>query len=140
MKLSKTSAHAALALAFLAGRDDGGPTQARQVAEHLGIPTDSALKILQTLARNRLIQSQLGRAGGYRFHRLASEISLVEVVEATDGPIAAHMPVPSPQQRDLAPGLGLLETACERAAEGLRDTLGGYTVADLAQLDETAPV
>ena len=59
MKLSKSSAQAVLAMAFLAEQPTGSVIQARQVGGHLGIPTDSALKILQVLARHGLLASQL---------------------------------------------------------------------------------
>ena len=42
MKLSKTSALAALAMAYLAQQNDSDPIQAGHIATHLGIPTDSA--------------------------------------------------------------------------------------------------
>ena len=134
MKLSKTSAHAALAIAFLANQTSDGPTQARSVAEHLGIPTDSALKILQALSRHRLIKSQLGRSGGYLVHRPAETISLLEIVEAIDGPIAGEMPI-SNHINHLDFSMNILQSACQHAAEQLRNTLKHYTVSDLVQLD-----
>lgn len=131
MKLSKSSAHAALALAFLANRTEDGPTQARQVAEHLNIPVDSALKILQALARGQLIQSQLGRAGGYRLHHRPENVSLLEIVEVMDGPIAAQVPLTHAE--DAGASIDLLEAACRQAATSLRSELSRYTVADLAR-------
>lgn len=96
MKLSKTSAHAVLAVAYLASCKDNGVVQARQVAEHLSIQTDSALKILQVLAQHKLIDSRLGRSGGYQFTKLASEVTLLQIIEAVDGPVVSGIP---PHQR-----------------------------------------
>ncbi|QQE13593.1 Rrf2 family transcriptional regulator [Planctomycetota bacterium] len=135
MKLSKTSAHAALAIAFLASKCNEGPTQARTVAEHLGIPTDSALKILQALSRHRLIKSQLGRSGGYLLHRPSEGISLLEIVEAIDGPIAGEMPI-SQHANKLDYSMNILQNACVHAAEQLRDSLSKYTIADLIMIEE----
>lgn len=132
MKLSKTSAHAALALAFLANRTDQGTIQARQVAEFLHVPVESALKILQALARGRLIQSQLGRTGGYRFHRSAEDISLLDIVETIDGPIVPRLPLTDVDE-DVLASIDLLQIACQQAALGLRTELARYTVADLAR-------
>ncbi|WP_432798395.1 RrF2 family transcriptional regulator [Poriferisphaera sp. WC338] len=135
MKLSKTSAHAALAIAFLAGRTNSGPTQARAVAEHLGIPTDSALKILQALSRHRLIKSQLGRSGGYILQRPADSISLLEIVEAIDGPIAGEMPI-SQHPHSLDHSMNILHRACQNAADQLRESLERYNVADLIYIEQ----
>ena len=137
MKLSKTSAHAALAVAFLADRGHEGPTQARTVAEHLGIPTDSALKILQTLSRHRLIKSQLGRSGGYLLLRPSENVSLLEIVEAIDGPIAGEMPI-SQHTEKLDFSMNILHGACEHAADQLRQSLDKYSVADLIFSEEPA--
>lgn len=134
MKLSKTSAHAALAMAYLATRTDGSLLQARTVAEYLGVPTDSALKILQGLARRGLIHSQLGRTGGYRLQRPAAQVSLLEIVEAIDGPIGAMLPI-SEAEPHLHGGLDLIQSVCEQAARLIRQELARTTVADLAACD-----
>ena len=130
MKLSKTSAHAALAVAYLAGLPSDTPIQARQIAEHLGIPTDSALKILQAMVRQRIIQSQLGRAGGYMLTRPAQQVTLLEIVEAIDGPISAALPIRADQGAKSI-GLEKLSRICENVAERLRAELTRFSVADL---------
>lgn len=132
MKLSKTSAQAALALAFLAEQEADAVVQARQVAAHLGIPTDSALKILQTLARQELILSQLGRSGGYRLHKPAASVTLAQIVEAIDGPISGTMRLDA-RREGTAGSMDLLQSVCEQAATRLREELSRTTVADLAR-------
>ena len=96
MRFSRTAAYAALSIAYLDRVSGPTPVRAREIADHLGIPTDSALKVLQTLVRQGLIHSQLGRHGGYRMVRDASTLSLREVVEAIDGPILATVAVDDP--------------------------------------------
>ncbi len=139
MKLTKTSAQAALAMGYLADRSEDRPTQARQVAEHLGIPTDSALKILQTLVRQQLLRSQLGRSGGYQMIAPAEHISLLQIVEAIDGPISAELPL-HPTDDALARPLATLRETCARSAQQLRIELSRITVADLAASAGDAPV
>lgn len=130
MKLSKTSAHAALAMAYLASQNGDAVIQARQIAEHLGVPTDSALKVLQTLSRHRLVQSQLGRTGGYRMDRAAQDVTLLQIVEAIDGPVDAMVPLTA--AGDEA-GMGVLRSLCEQVAQRVRSELAGTTVADLVR-------
>ena len=132
MKLSKTSAQAALALTFLAEQERGVVVQARQVAAYLGIPTDSALTILQVLARQELILSQLGRTGGYRLHKPADQITLAHIVEAIDGPISGSMRLSSNHARSTG-SLELLQSICDEAATTLRQQLSRTTVADLVR-------
>jgi Rrf2 family protein len=131
MKLTKASAQAALAMAFLAERCGDGLVQTRQVAEHLSVPTDSALKILQALARQGLIRSQLGRAGGYALDRPADQITLLDVFEAIDGPITAAVPV-SEQDPALAPAVQTLQRVADRAVAHIRAEWASTTIASLA--------
>lgn len=138
MKLSKTSAQAALALAFLADQPSGAIVQARHIATHLGIPTDSALKILQVLARQEIIASQLGRTGGYRLHRVPQDISLAQIVEAIDGPISGAMRLDA--REPVVASVMLLQSVCDQAAARLREELGRTTVADLARCNQPKPV
>ena len=136
MKLSKTSAQAALALAYLAEQDNTQIIQAKQVAQHLGIPSDSALKILQALARHDLIHSRLGRTGGYRLAMLPQDISLLQVIEAIDGPINGQVRLDHAPQ-SITGGLDLLQAISQQAAERIRMELSQTTVADLVKSNRT---
>lgn len=131
MKLSKTSALAALAMTFLARQNNSTVTQARQVAEHLDIPLDSALKILQCLARHRLIDSQLGRGGGYRLTKTPDQVNLLQIVEAIDGPLDVGVSLYGPTDQ-LAASTNMLDTICHQVALRVRDQLAAVTVASLA--------
>jgi len=137
VKLSKTSAQAALAMAYLASRAGDGLIRARHIAEHLGIPTDSALKILQSLARQEMILSQLGRGGGYRLHRNPEQISLLNIVEAIDGPISGEMRLDS-RDGHASPSVLMLRSVCMEAAKGLREELSRISVADLVHSGQGA--
>ena len=132
MKLTKTATQAALAMAFLAGQPENQPTQARQVAKHLQIPIDSALKVLQTLSRQNLLVSRLGRHGGYVMPSAADSITLLQVVEAIDGPIVVDMSFDESRSGALASPRSTLESVCRRAVDGIRRELMQVTVADLA--------
>lgn len=130
MRLSKTSAQAMLALAYLSQQKPGVVTQARQVAVYLGIPTDSALKILQVLARQEIILSHLGRSGGYRLIKSPAQITLAQIVEVIDGPIIGSTRLSTPRA-DMAESLDRLQTICNQVAEQIRRQLGHATVSDL---------
>jgi len=132
LKLSKTSAQAALALAYLAVQPADSTIRARQVASHLRIPTESALKILQQLAQRGLLKSRLGRTGGYRLGMPAEKITLRDVVEAIDGPVSAGFPQLNAAD-NLRGRLNLLRTVCETVAKGVCEKLQRTTVADLAK-------
>ena len=130
MKLTKSSAHAALAMTYLARQSDNGLVQARQVAAQLGIPTDSALKILQALARQGLIRSQLGRSGGYQLETHPNDVTLLQIVEAIDGPIHAQIPLRETSEQ-LSGCMEVLKASFEETTRQIRAELNRTTLASL---------
>jgi Rrf2 family protein len=132
VKLSKTATQAALALAYLAQQSEAKlSTRAKDVAEHLKIPLDSALKVLQALVRQNLLASQLGRSGGYRLELEPEQVTLLQIVEAVDGPLGTRLPLGHADEH-LADPLAKLAELCETSVQGIRSTLDTLTVADLA--------
>ncbi len=50
-----------------------------------GLPKEYLSKALQSLSRASLLKSTLGNSGGYRLAKPASEISVLDIVEAVEG-------------------------------------------------------
>lgn len=90
MKLSTRCRYAALALFDIAFHSDGQPTQVRQIAERQDIPTRFLEQIFQDLKRAELVDGKRGRNGGYFLRRDPAEISLGDVMRATDGPLEVN--------------------------------------------------
>ena len=55
------------------------------LAEFHGVPKEYLSKAMQALAAAGLIEGTLGPKGGYRLKRAASEITLLQIVEAVEG-------------------------------------------------------
>ena len=85
---TKKTDYALLALCFLAGEGSERLIGPREIAQRHEIPAELLAKVMQTLAKRHLILSVPGPTGGYRLGREAAQISIAEVVEATDGPLA----------------------------------------------------
>jgi len=139
MKLSKTATLAALAVAYLSTRRNDGHIQARHVADYLHIPTDSALKVLQALARRGVINSHLGRSGGYYLENEPHNVTLLQIVEAVEGPIEPELPVES-DGNGLSNPIDQLRKACNRVAHSMRHELDRTTVAELAEGMNGTPI
>jgi Rrf2 family protein len=84
--LSKTSQYALRAVVHLA-RDHGDPVSSAEVAAALEVPANYLSKILHTLSRAGLVDSERGPGGGYRLARPADGISIADVIGAVD-PVA----------------------------------------------------
>jgi Rrf2 family transcriptional regulator, nitric oxide-sensitive transcriptional repressor len=59
----------------------------REIAARTAIPGAHLAKVIQTLARAGLVETTRGRGGGVRLARDPGAISLLEVVEAIQGPL-----------------------------------------------------
>lgn len=71
-------------MTYLAGQPSGKLTGAREVSEAEKIPMPFLWKILQNLARRKLIRSFKGVRGGYELARPAGKITLQDIIGATD--------------------------------------------------------
>lgn len=74
---------------YLAGYE-GDRAKAAEIAEAMDIPTGFLHQVLQELQRSRLVTSRPSRSGGYNLARPPSEITILEIVEALEGPIEAE--------------------------------------------------
>jgi Rrf2 family protein len=87
LKLSKKADYGLIAVRHLAEQPPAAACSAREIASTYGIPTELLAKILQKLAKNRLLVSQHGTNGGYTLARRPSEITAFEVIRAIEGPL-----------------------------------------------------
>ena len=71
-----------------AARCPDAKLSAAKVADATAIPAPTVAKLMGTLARSGLLTASRGVAGGFALARLPGQISVAEIVEAVDGPIA----------------------------------------------------
>ena len=86
LRISKLTDYAILVMVELTRR--GEMLSAQAVAERVGIELPTASKVLKMLASHGLLASYRGANGGYRASRAADDISVAEVIEAIEGPVA----------------------------------------------------
>jgi Rrf2 family transcriptional regulator, iron-sulfur cluster assembly transcription factor len=85
MIYSRSSEYAIRALVHLAHAPEGKFTMARQIAEEEGIPAFFLAKILQQLARKKMLLSSKGPTGGFSIRGSSGDLRLIDVVESLDG-------------------------------------------------------
>ncbi|KAF1695600.1 SUF system Fe-S cluster assembly regulator [Pseudoxanthomonas jiangsuensis] len=87
LRVTKLTDYATVVLTVLAARQ-GQVLSAAELAEHSGLEQPTVSKLLKPLAQAGLVEGLRGVHGGYRLSRDATEISLIEIVEAMEGPLA----------------------------------------------------
>jgi len=84
MLFSRSAEYGIRAMTFLATLPPGRLAGAREISESEQIPMAFLWKILQNLAKRRLIRSFKGLRGGYELAQPANQLTLSMIVEATD--------------------------------------------------------
>jgi Rrf2 family protein len=85
--LRRNTDYALRAMVNLAGHYGNEPVSSRTVAVEENIPYQLACKLMQKLHNAKLVDSYMGSKGGFRLSREPSEISLLEVIKAIQGPV-----------------------------------------------------
>jgi FeS assembly SUF system regulator len=89
MRLSSLADYAVVMLSAAARHCGGvGRLNATLLADETGIPLPTVQKLVSRLSSAGLIESARGTGGGFRLARPAAAISLADIIEAVEGPIA----------------------------------------------------
>ena len=83
MLLTRASEYALLSLDVI--RKSDAPLGAEQLANELSIPKSFLAKILQSLAKQSILESRKGAHGGFILAKEISEISVNEIIYAAEG-------------------------------------------------------
>lgn len=136
MRITRKSDYGLRAMVELAQRRGRLPVPIAEIASAQSIPDPFTEKIMQVLKRAELIVATQGRGGGYALARPPEEVSVKEIIEALEGPVALVS--------CLDPTLRcMIEEGCPTSGfwtlinERFERVLGATTLADL--LDEEVP-
>lgn len=83
--LSNTSKYAIRSLLYLSLHGDNNLLNSREIAQKLNVPEPFLGKIMQTLAKKKILSSQRGLSGGFKFLKKPSEIYFLDIIEIFDG-------------------------------------------------------
>lgn len=130
-RLNRLTDYAVVALAQMALRPDR-QVNATRLAEDTGMSQPTAAKVLNLLAKGGLLASQRGASGGYTLARPAQEISVAEIIQTMDGPIALTACVEGATDTCGVEALCPMRGNWERVNTAIRMALDGVTLADMA--------
>ena len=128
MKLTRASSYALHAVAFMAAQKTEKPVASHKIAEDRGIPERFLLKVLKPLVSARVLTSIKGPNGGYKLARQPNDITMLEILEAVDGPIRGQAPF---SEENNSPLNNKLESICKTSADNVRKQLEKIKISEL---------
>jgi Rrf2 family protein len=145
MKLTRAASYALHAVVHMAQQKvQNTPVASHNIAAERGIPERFLLKVLKPLVSQRILLSVKGPNGGYRLARQASDITMLDIIEAVDGTLRGYAPErPTDKDKDHTPAEvkkfnqtwnslhPKLEQVCGQTAEQIRKQLEKVRISDL---------
>ncbi len=136
MIYSKPCMHGLRAVIYIATRNSESPVRGEDIATEEELPQPFLSKILKVLASRGILHSVRGPGGGFKLARLASQIRLLDIVEAIDGlSMFEECALGWKSCRDEQPCP--LHNSWKPMRESLRSYLVETSVADLVTLETT---
>ena len=132
MRISAKADYAVRAAAELAAAPSGRLVKGEELARAQGIPLEFLENILRAMRVAGIVIAQRGVDGGYALARPATEITLAEVVDAVEGPLAGMQRTPL-EDLDYPGVAARLVDVWIAMRESMRAVLGSVTLADLAE-------
>jgi Rrf2 family protein len=139
LRLSKKADYALMAMKHLAQNGSASSTSAREIAEQYDIPIELMAKVLQRLVRTGLLASTQGTRGGYTLGRSPASISVVDVIEAIDGPLTVTACSTEKNDCDQYSKCSIRDPLWQ-IREKIAAALGTVTIAEIAAETAAAPV
>ena len=133
MRLSSMADYAVVTMCAAARHCGSARISAAELAEETGLPSPTVQKVVSLLSRAGLLRATRGAGGGLQLARPAAAITLADIVEAVEGPIALT-PCVERGRHDCA-----LESCCSLRPhwgivnEALRGALANVPLTRLAQ-------
>ena len=132
MRLTHLADYAVVMMTAAARREASARLSACELSAETGVPLPTAQKLMGKLASAGLLTSVRGAGGGFTLARAVTEISLADIVEAVEGPIAMTMCAGSDEASDCAldahcrikPHMGIV-------GEAVRGALGAVSLQQL---------
>lgn len=118
-----------LAAAYVARHKEQGLVISQAIAKEYNIPLEYLLKIMQQLVRVRILSSKRGPRGGFYLARPAGKISMLDIIEAVEGPMQRSLSLDENAPKDK------FSTKAERAYQKIiartRDELKKVKLSEL---------
>lgn len=131
IRLSKLTDYAVVLLTEMA-RQPLAVQTASGLTDRTGVPAATVQKLLKLLTRGQVVQSARGATGGYSLARPADRITVADIIQAIEGPIALTDCVDGSDTICGVERLCPMRGNWGRVNDAVRRALSDVTLADMA--------
>jgi FeS assembly SUF system regulator len=128
-KVNKLTDYAMVVLIDIACAD--GRRSAHQVSDHTGIPLPTVAKLMKSLNKAGLVASHRGATGGYALGRPSATITVADVIQAVEGPIALTACADTSDETCGMQSTCLVQGKWNRVNTAVRAALSEVTLAEM---------
>jgi Rrf2 family protein len=129
MRINRTVEYGLTAAVFIAQNCKDGLVMSKKISEAYDLPTEYLLQVMQQLVRAGILTSKKGPGGGFNLTRPAKEITMLEIIEATDGPVIVPMNLVEQTGKPFAKKI---EKIFLDVSKAMKANLAKITLADVA--------
>jgi FeS assembly SUF system regulator len=134
MRLSSLADYAVVMMSAAARHCGGVRTNAAQLADETGIPLPTVQKLVSKLSAAGLLRSVRGAGGGFKLARPAAAVSLADIIEAIEGPLAMTACVESGKHDCGMEGACRVQSHWPVVNQAVRGALAGVSLNSLAEM------
>lgn len=134
MRLSSLADYAVVMMSAAARHCGGSRINAAVLAEETGIPLPTVQKLVSRLSAAGLLRSVRGAGGGFRLARPAAAVTLADIIEAVEGPIAMTSCVDSGKHDCVMEGACRVQPHWPVVNQAVRGALAGVSLNALAEM------
>ncbi len=100
MRVSRSTEYALLTVGYVAKHQGEGLVRSEDISKQYDIPLEYLLKILQHLVRANVLRSKRGPHGGFSLAKSTQKITMLEMIEAVNGPLTGELNLPKQTKSD----------------------------------------
>jgi Rrf2 family protein len=132
MQLTRAADYAVRVMVHLASLPSGVRANRTDLAASIGCPEQFLSKVLQSLSKADLITSHRGNSGGFELPPTRVHTTVLQIVEAIEGPIHLNICLKSCEECDRAP-ICPAYPVWVKAQQSLLEVLGGVDIEEMAR-------
>ena len=131
-EITRAADYGMRAVLFLAQNRSKGSILIGEIAEVMDVPPQFLHKVMPRLVKAGLLSSRRGARGGYRLAKHPAEMTMLDVIEAIDGPLILNRCLLNATDCNRS-GRCAVQEACAAAQQALRNKLNSFSIEDLCK-------